>query len=118
MTVRAGTVEREVTLDAEHDFLARVELPFAARVVVAADADVRLRVDLQTGRTERASDHEGWAAPLRVERALLRRDADGELVGLDDGPPRVGDRLATRVRVTTPVRVRYAVVGCALPAGL
>ncbi|HLQ38408.1 MAG TPA: hypothetical protein VK348_11440, partial [Planctomycetota bacterium] len=125
VVVRAGAVERSVELTAECSFTARMSLPFAATCTLTGPEDRRLLLQVVTERTERASDHAAWAMPLQVQRELCRRRPDAtaeqrargeDLLPLGAAPPRVGELLHLRVRVRSPVPMRYVVVECPLPA--
>ena len=118
VTVRTTETERRILLEPDADFRAVLRLPFASQVHVVADEPTHLRAQLRTRHGRRASDHPAWSTPLVVARELLRRTEGGRFEPLGDERPHVGERLAIRVRVTSPQRVRYAVIECPLPAGV
>ena len=125
-TVHSGAIERAVTLDAEHGFTARMRVPFAAVCSATGPDDRQLLLVVRGERSERASDHASWRAPLAVERDLCRRDPDAteeQRKRGEDLRPIAADELHRnellwlRVRVHSPVPARYVVVDCPLPAG-
>lgn len=123
--VRVGDEVRSFPIGGEHGAVVHWRLPRAAAVTVRGPDAMPLLVRIATERTERASDHAAWSTPIRVERELCssrpdatwreRREGD-DLVPLA-GPPVLGRPCVLRVRVTSPVRMRYVVVDCPLPAG-
>jgi len=113
--VVCGDAQREVALDAAHAFAAGLRLPRGGRVeAVSPGQFLLLRAGVR--RSERASDHAAWAAPLRVQRTLLRPQAEGDPVAVT-GSVRAGEPLLVRLEVETSVPLAYAVLECPLPAG-
>jgi len=123
--VRAGAQTRTFAIGGEAGDAVHWLLPRADAVTVRGPAGVPLLVRVTTERAETASDHAAWQTPLKVERELCtsRPDAnwrerrDGtDLVVLQE-PPLAGRPYALRVRVQSPVPMRFVVVECPLPAG-
>ncbi|HZN41229.1 MAG TPA: alpha-2-macroglobulin family protein [Planctomycetota bacterium] len=123
--VRCGDAVRTFELGGEALDVAHWRVPRAAPVTVRGPAGTTLLVRIATERTEPAPGHAAWQAPICVERELCAprvrgtkwpRDDGGELEPLA-GPPRAGHPLMLRVRVQSPVAMRFVVVECPLPAG-
>lgn len=123
--VRAGASSRTFTLGGEAGGAVHWRLPRAEAVTVRGPQRVTLLVRVATERSERASDHASWQTPVQVERELCESRADArwderrdgnDLVPLQ-GPPLAGRTIALRVRVQSPVPMRFVVVECPLPAG-
>jgi hypothetical protein len=123
--VRVGDEVRSFPIGGEHGAVVHWRLPRAAAVTVRGPDAMPLLVRIATERSERGSDHAAWSTPIRVERELCssrpeatwreRREGD-DLVPLA-GPPVLGRPCVLRVRITSPVPMRYVVVDCPLPAG-
>jgi hypothetical protein len=123
--VRVGAEVRSFPIGGERGAAVHWRLPRAAAVTVRGPLGMPLLVRIAAERSERASDHAAWATPIRVEREFCTSRADAtwderrdgsDLVPLQ-GPPLVGRPLVLRVRVVSPVPMRYVVVDCPLPAG-
>ncbi len=124
--LQVGDEDREVSLSADNGFTARLRVPFAARCAVTGPVGRQMVLRVVGQRREVGSTHAAWQAPVVVERALCRRRADAtreqvqrheDLVPIDGGALRVGEVVWLRLRVSSPLPLRYVVVECPLPAG-
>jgi len=125
LVVEAGGERREYSIGGGPGAALRCRVPHASSMTVRGAADRPLLVRLTTERSERASDHAAWAAPIQVERELCvaRADATDEerREGLDltpqRGPLQVGQPLVLRLVLRSSVPMKHVVVDCPLPAG-
>ncbi|HEX5053782.1 MAG TPA: alpha-2-macroglobulin family protein [Planctomycetota bacterium] len=123
--VRAGGAVRTFALGGKAGDVMHWRLANVAAVTVRGPAGVPLLVRISTQRVEPASGHAAWQAPVQVERDLCISRADATWQerrdGLDlvplSGPPIAGRAIVLRLRVQSPVPMRFVVVECPLPAG-
>lgn len=125
VTVEFDGERREFTLPGAAGTAVRCRLPRTSVVTVRGPAGMPLLVRLTTERSERASDHPEWAAPIHVERSWCTSNPAATEEERRNGadllpviaPIAVGRPLVLRIVVTAPVAMRHVVVACALPAG-